>query len=441
MSVGSSSPTIASSSASTRTQTASSGDVVATLSYTERASRYTDLRIKIVAAGVTVRDDPVPCGAPPDFHCLGPSGTRPEPSPLHTGSRQSITVASVDDDPEPEVIADFFTGGVYCCIFSVVYDATAGGGYARTVLPWGSRGYRLKDVGGTTTREFASSDYRFDGVFCAHVCSAYPVQVWRFQGGAFVDVTRGFRKLIERDAHRHWRAFRRLRKRTTNDVKGVLAAYAADEYLLARQRLAERRLRRARRAGYLDRGGVPRSAVYLKRLRAFLRAKGYAHASRARSAEAYFEHAARADDRLECSRDFARFAIVSSSFGSSIWKRLRRFVNVGAGPILGFRIWKLICRDVTRDGRREMIAVLTCCTAATPTPWAIFRRGKTRWRPIFQVVSRKVSLSDLTVDANGDVIEKLPIFRPGDAICCPSAFSYRVTRWDGRRFVVRPLNP
>jgi hypothetical protein len=425
----------AGSSATEKTETASSGNVSAVLSYTENHDRYSNLRIRIVRAGVTARDDPVPCGPTPSFQCSGPGDS---PAPLNAGLRKSIRARNLDEDSEPEVIADFFTGGAYCCIFSLLYDFSGGSGYSQIVWPWGSVGYRLRDVGGTPAPEFSSHDYRFDGVFCAHVCSGYPVQIWRLSGGRFTDATRRFPVLVRREARAHFRLYRRLRGRRNEDVKGVLAAYAADEYLLGRERQASRALRRARRAGDLDRGQPPRGSAYLRRLRRFLRRTGYAIArtggSRSR-ASAHHD----AGTTSKCSKKAARAAILGSSFGRSIRRKLRRFVKVGAGPILGYGIWKLLCKDVTRDGRKEMIVALTCCTSGTPTPWAIFERQRRAWRPVFQVVSRKVSLWGLRVNADSDVIEKLPRFKPGDALCCPSSFSYRMTHWNGSRFVVRRL--
>jgi hypothetical protein len=200
----------------------------------------------------------------------------------------------------------------------------------------------------------------------------------------------------------------------------------AGDYLLGRPGQGWHRPRHARRGGFLNRGFPPRGARYLAKLRRFLRRTGYVQASRAAPRAA-----------PTCSKSAARKAILSSSFGAAIKRKLHRWVKVGADPILGYGIWKLLCADVTRDGRKEMIAVLTCCTSDTPTPWAIFGQKRSGWRPIFQVVSRKLSLWGLRVSAVGDVIEKLPRFKPGDALCCPSAFSYRVTHWNGTRFVVR----
>jgi hypothetical protein len=173
-------------------------------------------------------------------------------------------------------------------------------------------------------------------------------------------------------------------------------------------------------------------------------AKGLADVIGDSRVERYFvptrgEVASRRSQR--CTREIASAVISPSSFGRAIKKKLRRFVEAGAGPILGYGIDELLCRDVTRDGRREMVVLLKCCTANTPTPWAIFARRSGSWRPIFQVVSRKISVSDLRVSKKGDVLEKLPRYEQGDAVCCPSRYSYRVTHWNGSRFVVRSERP
>lgn len=144
-----------------------------------------------------------------------------------------------------------------------------------------------------------------------------------------------------------------------------------------------------------------------------------------------------ASSAATCSRATARGVIGDSSFGRAIERRLGQYVAGGAGPILGFGISQLICADVTRDGRREMIVLLKCCTANTPTPWAIFARRGGAWRPLFRVVSRRISVTRIRVNARGDVVEKLPRYEPDDGLCCPSGYTYRTTRWNGSRFVVR----
>ena len=141
----------------------------------------------------------------------------------------------------------------------------------------------------------------------------------------------------------------------------------------------------------------------------------------------------------KCSRKTATAVIPRSTFGRSIKKKLRRYVEVGAGPILGYGIDDLICRDVTRDGRAEMIVLLTCCTAKTPTPWAIFTRRAQAWRSAFRVVSRKITVSRLRVNQQGDIVERRPRYDADDPLCCPSSFTRRLTHWDGKQFVVRTI--
>jgi hypothetical protein len=274
------------SAASAKSEAVSSGDVTAVLSYLEKQGTYSELRIKITRAGVIVRDEAVPCGPPPEFRCKGPAGAKPEPSPLNGGSGKSIRLQSVDDDSDPEVLADFFTGGANCCVFSVLYDFAGASGYTRIVWPWGGVGYRLKDLGGTQVPEFSSFDYRFADVFCGHACSGYPVRIWQFRDGRPENVTRDFPAVVANRARAHWRLYLRTRRRPAEDVKGILAAYMAEDYLLGLDKQGWRRLRRARRAGYLDRGFPPHGSAYLEKLRRFLRRTGYVRPSTSANAQA-----------------------------------------------------------------------------------------------------------------------------------------------------------
>jgi hypothetical protein len=60
------------------------------------------------------------------------------------------------------------------------------------------------------------------------------------------------------------------------DARGILPAWAADEYLLGRGRVVDTALRAAARAGYLESECEPRqAAAYIREVKAFLRGKGY----------------------------------------------------------------------------------------------------------------------------------------------------------------------
>src|SRR5947199_155313 len=73
---------------------------------------------------------------------------------------------------------------------------------------------------------------RFAYEFTAYAFSVLPVRVWHYSAGTLTDVTRSFPRLAAADAKRNLRGYRQERRDPEGDVRGALAAYVADEYLL-----------------------------------------------------------------------------------------------------------------------------------------------------------------------------------------------------------------
>ncbi len=97
-----------------------------------------------------------------------------------------------------------------------------------------------------------------------------------------------------------------------------------------------------------------------------------------------------------------------------------------------YSIHQVICRDLTGDGVKEMTVLLLCCTTAAASPWAIFEEKHGRWRPAFR---RAPPIDDIGLRGRA-IVERLPVYRYGDALCC-SSFTKRITvRWNGSRFAV-----
>jgi hypothetical protein len=196
----------------------------------------------------------------------------------------ALRVRDLDGDGEPEVLADFFTGGAHCCAVSLIlrYEGTA-----QRYLPrrhvWGNPGYSLRDVERDGSPEFVGADDRFAYRFTAYAASFLPIRIWRYRGGTLADVTRRYSQLVARDAAALWREYLRLRKRRDADLRGVLAAYLADAYVLDQQRKGWRRLQAAYRRGDLRGLGSgdtwPAGRRYLTALRRFLAQAGYARSS------------------------------------------------------------------------------------------------------------------------------------------------------------------
>jgi hypothetical protein len=191
----------------------------------------------------------------------------------------SVLLRDLDGDREPEVLVDLYTGGAHCCTVSAIYTYREGSGrYRRVRHNWLDAGYRLRDLRDDDLLEFRTGDARFGYRFSSYAESYLPVRILGFRDARLVDVTRRHRRILRADARRALRLYRRVRDREVN-VRGVLAAYAADRYRLGERRGARRALLRALRRGdlapayELDRG--PFGHAYITRLDRFLRRIGY----------------------------------------------------------------------------------------------------------------------------------------------------------------------
>jgi hypothetical protein len=107
------------------------------------------------------------------------------------------------------------------------------------------------------------------------------MQVWTLDpAGRFVNVTRRRLDLVAGNASRLWKAYLKDKAMKGTDVRGVLGAWCADQYLLGRSAACEAELRKALKQGLL-RIGVhdgtfgPRDAAYIKELKRDLAAWGY----------------------------------------------------------------------------------------------------------------------------------------------------------------------
>ena len=237
--------------------THAAGAVSATVTWDRAEFGVADARLTVVRDGV-------PFDVPVSDICLEGCIIAPdEPSTAPLDS--SLKVADLDLDGEPEVLLDTFSGGAHCCVTTRVLTFT-GAGYVPTDIDWRDLGYRLADLDGDGRLELDGNDPSFSAAFTAFAASAFPPLVLHVEHGRTVDVTRSFPAVVRKDAQRQLKLLRRLKPR--DDVRGVLAAYVADEYLLGRGKLglAEVDRQRARKA-YLVTAGYRRTL--LRRLKAW----------------------------------------------------------------------------------------------------------------------------------------------------------------------------
>jgi hypothetical protein len=257
----------------TRTGTSPAGEVKAEFSYeTNDGFNYTNVRIKITRAGAVLHDALVPepcdeCGAAPQ------GGGNPEDVP-------ALAVTDLDKNGEPEVLVDLYTGGAHCCSFTQIYSYNAAtNSYRRTKGSWFDYGYTLRDLDGDGSPEFDSADYRFAGAFTAYAASGAPPRIFKFGGGKLNDITRKFRSIVKKNLKEYVRLYKRYRDDPDlDDVRGFLAAYAADKYLLGQGDTAFDLIYTAYRRGdlnALEGDTSPSGKRYISALRTHLRKTGY----------------------------------------------------------------------------------------------------------------------------------------------------------------------
>jgi hypothetical protein len=171
------------------------------------------IRLKISQAGQPPLETIVPRQKPTD-------------QPIVNG----IHIRDLDHDRQPEVIVDFYTGGSHCCYYSLIYHRSAASGtYQPTQHNWGNGLYRLVDLNQESKPVFSSQDDRFTGRFSSTAAAGDPSQIWRFEQGRMVNVTRQFPLLLEQSATRNLMAIQTASHQQQN-AKGAIAAYLADKH-------------------------------------------------------------------------------------------------------------------------------------------------------------------------------------------------------------------
>jgi hypothetical protein len=230
--------------------------VNAKLSFERKSGEFTKIRLTIKRNTTTWRS--------------GPLGTS-------FFGRPRLYVSDLDADGEHEVRLNTYTRGAHCCFQTRFFRwLPARRAYGMTFRNWADTGYRAVNLDRQGAIELLSGDARFGYVFTAFAASRFPIQIWEFAGGRLRNVTRLFPGRVELDAKRLWRTYREHRRK--DDVRGVLAAWQADQYLLGHEDAGWLELERALKRGDLQgpNGFWPTGRRYLRALRAFLVKTGYA---------------------------------------------------------------------------------------------------------------------------------------------------------------------
>ena len=251
------------------TQTAQSGDVTATFTFTGSYPNFTGLHLSIAQGSTVFYDQPVTstvCGK----YCAPGS-----PS----GKESSVHVLDLEHNGQPDVVLDLYSGGAHCCWIEQVFSFDPGTmTYVMSQHDFEDPGEEIVDLGHNGRDEFLTADDSFAYEFTDFAASGLPIQILTFSGGHFLNVTRHYPKLIARDAARWMKAFNSMAKQHYADSVGVAAAWAADEELLGHVRLVNRFLARQVALGHLGSALSPQEpggAKFVAKLRRFLRRHGY----------------------------------------------------------------------------------------------------------------------------------------------------------------------
>jgi hypothetical protein len=254
--------------------TRASGSIHATLLYRKlqdlgaNDDYFAGGRVRISRGGKTILDERVP---------LDPRLAAGTPV---QGDTASFVVRDVDGDREPEVMLELDSGGAHYCAWARLYRyAGARDGYVPVVHFWGntSSSPTIVDVDGDGRPEFVSTDDRFAYDFNGYAGSVRPIQIWSYAHGRFRDVTRDHPQLVRRDALRLWRLYLKDRRELPGSARGILPAWAAEQYLLGHGAQAERELRNAGPRGYLAPAvdGPREPDAYVAAVERLLRRTGY----------------------------------------------------------------------------------------------------------------------------------------------------------------------
>jgi hypothetical protein len=227
--------------------------------------RYTDLRLSLLRSGQLVFSRLLNCTG-----CSPAGSLAPHP-------QRSVRFEPLQAGGGPVVLLDLYTGGAHCCFSSDLL--LPGRSDVRMIQEtWGDPGYRLEDLGNDRALELVTADDGFAYAFTDFADSSFPIKILKLEHASLVNVTRSYPKQVEADAATLWASYLKKRTSQNRDVRGVLAAWAADEALLGRWPQAFAALDVALARGDLDQGAAeaswPLGRSYLSSLRQFLTKNG-----------------------------------------------------------------------------------------------------------------------------------------------------------------------
>ena len=253
------------------TQTASSGIVTATFTFTTTAQNtYPSKTLAIAQSGQVFYDQPVS-----SRYCRPNAAVQPYCAPASTEPGQSsVHVLDLEHDGQPDVVLDLYTGGAHCCSAEQIFSFDPGTEtFVLTQHDFGDPGEKIEDLGHNGRYEFLTADDRFAYAFTDFADSGLPIEILTFADRRFTNVTRKYPKLIAKNAAMYLNDF----KHDHVDGDGLIAAWAADEDNLGHTALVSSTLAKELKANDLHGLNYSSGKKFVKALNKLLRKDGYVH--------------------------------------------------------------------------------------------------------------------------------------------------------------------
>ena len=126
---------------------------------------------------------------------------------------------------------DTYSGGAHCCYGTAIVDPALTGKATFTSHDWRDVGYKLLKANNGNGYVFRTGDDAMAYAFSSFSESTWPIKIFSYQAGKFIDVTDDYRSLLEADAAQHWHEYR-THTRSGVAPQSALVSYLADEYRL-----------------------------------------------------------------------------------------------------------------------------------------------------------------------------------------------------------------
>ncbi|HEY9867427.1 MAG TPA: S-layer homology domain-containing protein [Candidatus Obscuribacterales bacterium] len=203
-------------------KTVTSGEIQAEL-LADSNSTLQVMQIKITRRGELISEDVI------SMANLSSPGIKT----VKTGRVIDFKILDLDNDKEPEILVDLLVDGENNLkgYYSVIYRySPIKKEYRDLQQKWGLIPYQLK-TDNSENSILIHYDQRFSQEFQVYSPEQLPLQIFKYQFGEWQDVTRQYAEFIKEHNSALLQEVNK-RSRLKQDLKGVLAAYLAQQYLL-----------------------------------------------------------------------------------------------------------------------------------------------------------------------------------------------------------------